>query len=356
MQNIDGSRYWVGSLPARIHSAVQYIRQEEPDFAGLDETVLMAIYTGRELKPYLKKFESGSIGINLGSSRGATRLFERYHTEYLGGERIPPQSSPTTTLGNLSSWLAHDLGVDGPAMSHSITCSTGLHSMLNGIAWLRSGMASAVIAGATESPLTGFTLAQMMALKIYSREEEVAEYPCQSLKLDKEANTLVLGEAASLALLTVEPGRSPLARIIGLGYATEPLQHVVSLSADADCLQKSMTRALGNAGLKPGEIDVIAMHAPGTRLGDKSEYLAIRKVFGNECPFLTTHKWKLGHTFATSGMLGIEMACLMLRHQQAITVPFHLPQSPPSRLDRILVNAVGFGGNAVSIVLSRPDL
>jgi 3-oxoacyl-(acyl-carrier-protein) synthase len=46
----------------------------------------------------------------------------------------------TTTLGNISSWVAHDLQSSGPEISHSITCSTALHAVLNGIAWLKSGM------------------------------------------------------------------------------------------------------------------------------------------------------------------------------------------------------------------------
>ena len=64
------------------------------------------------------------------------------------------------------------------------------------------------------------------------------------------------------------------------------------------------------------------MHAPGTIKGDSSEINAINKVFCNKTPFLTTNKWKLGHTFGTSGLLSLELAVLMLQHQKAIEVPF----------------------------------
>ena len=66
---------------------------------------------------------------------------------------------------------------------------------------------------------------------------------------------------------------------------------------------------------KPEEVDVIVMHAPGTIKGDLSEHNAIEKVFGNKLPFLTTNKWKIGHTFGASGMLSIELALLILEHQ-----------------------------------------
>jgi len=79
----------------------------------------------------------------------------------------------------------------------------------------------------------------------------------------------------------------------------------------------------------------------------------IEKIFCNEIPFLTTNKWKLGHAFAASGMLNIELAVLMLQYQKAIEVPFVEKQKQPKQLKKILVNTVGFGGNAVSVLLSK---
>lgn len=96
------------------------------------------------------------------------------------------------------------------------------------------------------------------------------------------------------------------------------------------------------------------MHAPGTIKGDLSEVKAVEKIFGiNNTPFLTTNKWKLGHTFATSGILSVELAVLMLQNQQVISVPFASKQNQPKKINKILINAVGFGGNAVSILLSK---
>ena len=141
-----------------------------------------------------------------------------------------------------------------------------------------------------------------------------------------------------------------LAYIAGMGYATELLEHNTSISADATCFQKSMQMALESADAT--DVDVIVMHAPGTIKGDLSEYNAIQKVFGNNLPLLTTNKWKIGHTLGASGMLGIELALLMLQHQQFIPVPFAEVPNEKRKIRKILVNAVGFGGNAVSILVS----
>ena len=218
-----------------------------------------------------------------------------------------------------------------------------------GVAWLGSGMADKFLVGGSEAPLTPFTIAQMKALKIYAKGDK--EYPNRALDLDKKQNTMVLGEGAAMVCLEKGVKENAVALISGVGYATEPLEHNISISTDAQCFQRSMKMALGET--KPEEIDVIVMHAPGTIKGDLSEINAISAVFCNNIPALTTNKWKVGHTFGASGMLSLELAILMLQKQAFVKVPFLNYDSVPKRIDKVLVNAVGFGGNAVSILLSK---
>ena len=86
---------------------------------------------------------------------------------------MTPLVSPTTTLGNISSWVAYDLGVKGATLSHSITCSTACTG-LNACAWLKGGMAKRFLVGGSEAPLTDFTVAQMRSLGIYSKKTILA--------------------------------------------------------------------------------------------------------------------------------------------------------------------------------------
>ena len=162
---------------------------------------------------------------------------------------------------------------------------------------------------------------------------------------------MVLGEGAGMACLEKGTPSNAVAQISGIGYATEIPEHSVAISAGANCLQQSMAMALG--GSVPEEVDVIVMHAPGTLKGDRAEYNAIKKVFGSSLPAVTNNKWKTGHSFGASGLLSLEMAVLMLQHQQFIPVPFLQHQKIPEKIDKVLVNAVGFGGNAVSVLLSK---
>lgn len=349
----------VAEISKVAKNEIKKLRESDTKYKTLDDTVLFAIYTSRQAVKKAGWKATDNFGVNIGSSRGATSLFEMHHENFLQKNRVKPLSSPTTTLGNISSWVAHDLQTKGPEISHSITCSSALHALLNGIAWINSGMTNKFLVGGSEAPLTEFTIAQMQALKIYchsechtelSRSASEESYPCRTLDLEKKQNTMILGEAASMACL--EQGEKPnaLAKIIGIGYATEILEHNASLSTDAVCFQRSMKMALGT--INPNDIDVIVTHTPGTLKGDISEVNAIKKIFGEQHPALTCNKWKLGHSLGASGMLNIEIAIMMLQHQEFIPIPF-IEQKAPKEIKHILVNAVGFGGNAVSVLLTK---
>ena len=352
----DGN--WIAELSSELKTEINNLRQSNPKYKTLDNSVLFAIYTSRQAVKSAIWKASDNFGINIGSSRGATSLFEKYHKEFLQNHKAEILSSPTTTLGNISSWVAHDLQSKGPEISHSITCSTALHAMLNGIAWINSGMCDKFLVGGSEAPLTPFTIAQMQALKIYAKTDchsesgttKESKFPNQALNLNKTENTMILAEGAAMACL--ESGENPnsLAKITGIGYATEVLEHNASLSTDAICFQRSMTMALGE--LKPDDIDIIVTHTPGTIKGDQAEINAINTIFCNKTPSLTTNKWKIGHSLGASGLLNIEMAILMLQKQEFISIPY-LKAQTPKHIKNILVNAVGFGGNAVSILLSK---
>ncbi|MCX8482266.1 MAG: beta-ketoacyl synthase N-terminal-like domain-containing protein [Crocinitomicaceae bacterium] len=348
-QEFNQQSQFVARIPFNLRKEIEALRLSDIKYKGLDETVLMAVLVSRQAIKNAKWEHGVSFGVNIGSSRGATQLFEKYHQEFLETGKTSTLSSPTTTLGNISSWVAHDLKNNGPEISHSITCSTALHAILNAAAWLQSGMASKFLVGGSEAPLTAFTLAQMNALKIYSKDSSI--YPCRAFDLNKSKNTMVLGEAASAACLELGEHKNALAYIEGIGYATDDIEHNISISEEANCFQKSMKMALKDTAIE--EIDAIVMHAPGTLKGDTSEYKAILKVFGKNHPMLTTNKWKVGHTFGASGMLNMELAILMMQHNHFIPVPFAEEQVPRNEIRKVLINAVGFGGNAVSILLSK---
>jgi 3-oxoacyl-(acyl-carrier-protein) synthase len=346
--DLDNKKTFVATLDSNSEQVIAELRESDNKYKSLDKSVLYAMSASRKAIENAGWTQNDVFGINIGSSRGATDLFEKHYRDYLETGKAHTLASPTTTLGNISSWVSHDLQSSGPEISHSITCSTALHALLNGVAWLRSGMADKFLVGGSEAPLTDFTIGQMRALKIYSNSKE--DYPNRALDLEKKQSTMILGEGAGVCCLEIGKKENALAYIEGIGYATEILEHNISISAEATCFQKSMKMALQNTDLS--QVDVIVMHAPGTIKGDLTEYRAIEKVFGLTLPLLTTNKWKIGHTFGASGILSMELAIMMMQHNRFIGVPFAEAQLQTKPIRKVLINAVGFGGNAVSVLLS----
>lgn len=338
---------WVGRIPEKVSAKVKELHQQKP-YQSLDDAVYYAMMAADLAVAKLDTDARNKLGLNIGSSRGATGLFEHYYAKFREGEPLKPMASPSTTLGNLASWTAHYIGTSGLAFEHSITCSTALHALINGVAWLESGRADHFLIGGSEAPLTDFTLAQMKALRIYA-SAEVDEFPCRSLDMTKSANSMVLGEGAACFLLEQNP-KAPLAWIAGLGYAREQSRHATAISKEGEGFAISMKMALEEAGLE--KVDAVVCHAPGTVKGDQAEIRALQQLWYKNMPLMTSNKWKIGHTLGASGALNIELALLMLENQYFIGTPF-LDHSVECPLESIMVNAMGFGGNAVSVILKK---
>lgn len=339
----------VATLPASINDQLTRLKQESSLYKKLDRTALLAILAAR-----LLQHVPSDTAINIGSSRGATGVWEKGYDRFRESEITPATTSPLSTLGNVSSWVAQDLGTTGVAFSHSITCATASHAILNAIAWLQSDMASHFIAGGVEAPLTPFTIAQMKSLRIYSTQQTT--YPCAALTINKDYNSMILGEAAAVFLLAKKRLKNTKAIITSYGTAIESLQSATSVTATGDCLKDAMTRCL--VGHDLNTIDAIVTHAPGTILGDKAEFAAIQSVFGTAYPVLCNNKWQLGHSLGASAAVSIAMALAMFEKQTYFKIPYLQdaltnPRGLKHAPRKILINATGFGGNAVSILLEK---
>lgn len=352
LQQDQESGDWMGRVPGDARPSGQLYQRNR--FAEqIDRSVLLTLLAADQFREQLEQSDDLITGINIGSSRGATGLWEQYYAQLQneGSAVLSPLASPTTTLGNISSWLGAYLNIEGPSISHSVTCSTALQAIANGVAWLESGRCRRFLAGGSEAPLTPFTLAQMKALRIYAASQPET-YPCQSLNAAATTNSMVLGEGAAVFVLEADADRPP-AWISGIGFAQEIPTTPTSVSARGDAIGRAMRQALREYGEK--QVDVVVCHAPGTRRGDAAERHAIETVFGDQLPILTGNKWKIGHTLGASGGLSLEMALLMLQEQEVYQIPF-LPTTIPDRpINSVMINAMGFGGNAISLIISKGE-
>jgi len=348
----------VAALTPEAEELLTALRQENKMYKNLDRTVLLAIHAARQAVAKAGWQAENEIAINIGSSRGATGLLEQYLEEFrMNPTQLSSQTSPTTTLGNISSWVAHDLQTEGPLISHSVTCSTALQAIANGFAWLQAGMATRFLAGAAEAPLTPFTVAQMQAIGIYAKEPE-NNYWCRPLNAARQ-NTFVLGEGAALFALERIPEKNLTAASIileAIGFGFEKITSKTGISRAGLNFQKATRGAIQQLPQNDQTIEAIVLHAPGTAAGDAAEMNALRAIFGENIPILTSNKLLIGHTLGASAALSLEYAVWMLENQKFLRFPYPVfteEQPKPKIIRRILLLAAGFGGNATALVIRK---
>ena len=338
---------------------------DTPKYRKIDKSVLMAIYASylAVLEAKWGNTQNKLTGVNIGSSRGTTGLFEQLHSDYLKNKlhETTIHASPLTTLGYVSNEVAAYLNLTGPLINTAVTCSTALQAISNAVAWLKAGMADRFIAGGSEAPLTPFTLAQVEAIGICTKNIH-SPYPCTPLinKNPKES-TFTLGEgAASFALEKISlreiQEKMPLGIIDSIGFSYERPPSPSGIAADGMLMASSMKMALNNM-ITDSEIDLMLLHAPGTVKGDEAELNAIKEVFGNNRPNLFSNKWKIGHTYAASAALNLELALICLQNNFNPAFPYPVAfRNTKKNIRKVMINATGFGGNSTTVIVSHPNL
>ncbi|MFO7178474.1 MAG: beta-ketoacyl synthase N-terminal-like domain-containing protein [Pseudomonadota bacterium] len=343
----------VGALSEEAELEVSRLTRESATIAKLDRMTRLALLAAREARRQAGfDRRDAALGVILGSSRGATTTLEARLAEFMAKGRTLPRTSPTTTLGNLATNVAREHPSAPLAGEISCACSTAMQAVLLGFAWLRAGLGEACLVGGAEAPLTPFTIAQMDALGLLTRDPS-EEPACQPLAREAR-DRLVLGEGACVLVLErlSEPEaleRGALAEVVGVGSSVEKGASATGISAEGDGLACAMRAAL--AGHTDG-IDAVVVHAPGTVQGDRAELAAIDTVLGASEVALCSSKWQTGHTLGASGAFGIELALHLLSGGTVATPPYasHL-RAPTRSVRRVVVNSAGFGGATASVLL-----
>lgn len=353
-------------LSSEAEAAVMQVANDERH-RRLDRTVHVGLAAARGTFTRLKGSGAtiGDIGcISIGSSRGPTIALEQSVRDFELQGRVATLTSPITTAGNISSWVAqeyianHGAGaVELPvaALSTSMTCSSALHSLLVARSFVVSGMARSAIFGGAEACLTPYTVAQLQALRIYG--DTTNSWPCRPLDFPRDENSVVLGEGAGSAVLVSVHDEANLIpgdlELLGIGWALESIPSPTGISHDGAAFERAMRMAVASAG-SGVRVGAVVLHAPGSRLGDEAELKAVRRVFGDTLACSTKHL--TGHTYGASGMLSLGLAEALLEGMSWPGFPYlsRQPSSDPlGPEDAVVINSAGFGGNAISLVVNR---
>jgi 3-oxoacyl-[acyl-carrier-protein] synthase II len=277
------------------------------------------------------------------------------------------EQEPHTTPGHLAAYF----GLDGPNYNCLTACAASSQALGEAAEMIRYGDAEVMLSGGSHSMIhpfgvTGFNL--LTALSTFNEDPPRASRP-----FDLKRDGFVLGEGAGMLVLEeLEHARRRGAKIYAemTGYGT---------TADAFRMTDShpegrgaiacMHMALADSGLAPADIGYINAHGTSTQVNDRVETLAIKKVFGDgayEVP-ISSSKSMLGHLIAAAGAVELIISVeAMRRGVLPPTINYenpdpdcdldYIPNVPrEQRVRHVLSNSFGFGGQNVSLIISRFD-
>ncbi|MEM7810085.1 MAG: beta-ketoacyl synthase N-terminal-like domain-containing protein [Planctomycetota bacterium] len=264
-----------------------------------------------------------------------------------------------------ASLLAAEFGLAGPCSAPAAACASGVVACLRGADLIAEGVCDAVLVGAVDASIHPAVLASFARLGVTSRER--AGRPAGVRPLDVTRDGFLVGEGAAVLVLEAESSAcarsaEPLAWLLG-GASLSGAGDLVRLDRSAGTLTRVLSAAVSDAGLTPGLIDLVGLHATATVDNDRVESEACRSVFGRTPP-VCAQKGALGHLLGASS--AVESA-LLVRALAAGRVP---PTAGTGRPDpelgltiastrgnppaeRVLKISAGFGGVFAAAVWGR---
>ncbi|HET7707863.1 MAG TPA: beta-ketoacyl-ACP synthase II [Thermoanaerobaculia bacterium] len=319
------------------------------------------------------KEDQDRIGVIIGSGIGGLPLIEEMHKKLIekGPSRMSPFFIPGLIVNLASGHISIRFGCKGPSSAPATACATGAHAIGDSMKIIRYDEADIMFAGGSEaviSPLAVGGFAAMRALSTRNDEPQRASRPW-----DLERDGFVMGEGAGIVILeerehALARGAKIYCELTGYGMSSDAF-HITSPSEDGSGMARVMATALKDAKLQTTDIEYINAHGTSTPVGDRTETIAIKKVFGEHAYKLAVSSTKsmTGHLLGAAG--GLETAIAALALKEGILPPTINYENPDPECDldyvpntarkvdvrHVMSNSFGFGGTNATLVLSKHE-
>ncbi|WP_324643820.1 beta-ketoacyl-[acyl-carrier-protein] synthase family protein [Pseudarthrobacter sp. LT1] len=364
---------WAEQLPVKIAGQITADLSEHlstREMKRMDRCGQLALVSAREAwtQAGSPEVDPERFAVVIGSAYGGLgSTIEQDRTLNQSGPRkVSPHTLTRLMANGPAAWVSIDLGARGGARTPVSACASGAEAIVQAAELIRSGAADVVIAGGVDASVNDLVIsgfAQIRALSTRSDNPQRAARP-----FDGGRDGFVLAEGAAVVVLeSEEHARARGAAILGAvagGAVTSDANDIVA--ADPAMQRRVMQKALDSAGMEPAEIGFVHAHATSTPVGDRLEGQAINAVFGASVP-VTSTKGHTGHLLGGAGALAAVVVLEALRTGQlpgtlnvealdpevdlnVVTESAH--QLPPGFAPAGLVNAFGFGGHSVALVLT----
>lgn len=311
------------------------------------------------------------IGTLLGCGLGGLETIEESHAKLVneGPKRISPFFIPVLISNMAPGMVSIDLKTRGPNYVTTSACASGLHGIGSAFSEILLGRVDAMVTGGTESTITPLAIAGFNACKALSTRND--DPTKASRPFDKDRDGFVMGEGCGLLLLEeLEHAKARGARIycelVGFGASSDAF-HMTAPPEDGAGMALSMENAMRDAGVQLEEVDSINAHATSTPLNDKSETVALKRVFGEHAKNLhiTANKSMTGHLLGAAGGAEAVFSAMTLHHGivpptinlETPSEDCDLDYTPQKALEQqmnyVLCNSFGFGGTNASLLFKR---
>lgn len=322
---------------------------------GRSRTEVLALPALEEALASAGLGERGPIGLSLGCTVGGMPESEEEVAALLGDGPRDPSVWLRHECGATTSGLARRAHLEGPALTVSTACSSGAQAIANGAELLLSGLAPAVAAGGVDAlcrlTLNGF--ASLLAIDPAG---------CRPFDIDRKG--MSLGEGAAFLILERASdararGAEVLAHLAGWSNTCDA-HHPTAPHPEGRGAERAMRQALVAAGRTPADVDYVNAHGTGTPENDRAEGQALRALFGDDLPAISSTKRVFGHTLGAAGAIEAVVSVLALARGFLPGNPGFTTLDPhsgiePLRATRaaepslVLSNSFGFGGNNTAL-------
>lgn len=316
------------------------------------------------------KFESydgDSFGISSAAGIGGLPSIESASVicREKGPRRISPFFIPSALINMLGGFVSIEYGIKGPNLSSVTACAAGTHAISEATKTIMVGGASKMLVVGAESAICEIGIGGFAAMKALStRNDEPLK---SSRPFDAGRDGFVMGEGAGALVLeiyedAVARGAHIYGEIIGFGESGDA-NHITTPAPEGEGAKRAMKAALKMANID--KVDYINAHGTSTKYNDWYETMAIKSVFKDSIPPVSSTKGQIGHCLGAAG--AIEAAISLMAIRDGVLPPtINQEEKDPDcdldyipnvarkvKVDIVMSNSFGFGGTNGSIIFKR---
>ena len=314
-----------------------------------------------------KEFDAHKFGVSSAAGIGGLPNIEKNSITYFekGVKRISPFFIPSALVNMLGDIVSINHGLKGPNLSSVTACAASTHAISQAAKCIMIGQATNMLVIGAESTICGVGIGGFAAMKALStRNEEPSK---ASRPFDANRDGFVMGEGAGALVLeeyesAVARGAKIYAELVGFGESGDA-HHITSPTLEGPL--SAMKQALDMA--KGVKIDYVNAHGTSTPVNDKNETAALKAVFGDKCPPVSSTKGQTGHCLGGAG--AIEAVISIMAMRDGIIPPtinyetpdpdcdlYYVPnKARKADIKAVMSNSFGFGGTNGVVIFKKLD-